>query len=111
MSTINESSMRKGIVVLGVLAAATTAGCTELKVKNKAPVAAISLTAPETPDGTRYATRTPTGFPNPITQLPLFAGNPVSITLSAVGSTDPDGRIVSYRWMRTGRGRSVRIQR
>src|SRR5262245_36832977 len=109
MSTFNEATMRTRILALGLVTMATGAACTELRVPNKAPVAVITLTNPKNAMGMNYATRTPMGFPNAVAQLPIFTGDPVDITLSAQGSSDADGTIKEYRWLRTDTPRPVRF--
>jgi hypothetical protein len=93
MNFIERTLMRSERLVL--LAVVALAGCTEVKIDNKIPVASIEIRVGDT----EYRSG----------DLIPFLGEPVNITLDGSGSTDADGEIRKYLWFRTDVPRDVRF--
>lgn len=93
MNFIERTLMRSERLVL--LAVVALAGCTEIKIDNKIPVAKIEIRVGDT----EYRSG----------DLIPFLGEPVDITLDGSGSTDADGEIRKYLWFRTDVPRDVRF--
>ena len=73
--------------LLVVVAPLALAACSEFEVKNKAPIA--------------VATALVNGAEVDVSKPVDYNGAPVAVTLSATKSSDPDGSIKRYLWLRT----------
>jgi hypothetical protein len=84
-----RSSARCGLFALA--AAVALSGCLRLKIDNKPPIAEIWF------NGALVAK---SGNPVTTTTIP-YAGMPVSVVLDGTKSSDPDGQVTSFKWLRT----------
>lgn len=75
-------------------AAVLASSCTALPYSNKPPIAVIKVML----NGAAIDVKAPIDF----------SGAPVTITLDGASSTDPDGSVTDYRWMRTDVSGSAR---
>jgi hypothetical protein len=75
-------------------AAVLASSCTALPYSNKLPIAVINVML----GGEMIDVKAPIDF----------SGAPVTITLDGASSTDPDGSVTDYRWMRTDVSGSAR---
>jgi hypothetical protein len=84
----------KQTVKLGALAVLASS-CTALPYSDKPPIAVITVLL----NGDTVDPKSP---------MIVFTGEPVTITLDGSKSTDPDGSVKDYRWMRTDVSGSAR---
>jgi hypothetical protein len=90
----HRSSWLEETFKLGALAMLASS-CTALPYSNKPPIAVITVTV----DGNVVDPKSP---------MIEFSGEPVTITLDGTKSTDPDGTVTDYRWLRTDVSGSAR---
>lgn len=89
--------MRIGHFIAGFVAVAV-AGCVAMKADNKPPIAQVDISGTTAPMGVSTAK---SGDKTIITATIPFMGAPVPVTLDGTKSTDPDGAITTYKWLRT----------
>src|SRR4029077_8687144 len=94
MTTLKQAMMHAHDSIL-MLAAVTSTGCLALKVDDKPPTAVAQIMV--------------AGMPVKSGAVIPFMDTPVTVQLDGTQSTDPDGTIVSYKWMQTDVPAAVRF--
>src|SRR6185295_16201700 len=87
-------STRSQIVTFGLALALAAAGCRNdplIKPANRQPIAVARVINNGMPVDGAVKDKTMLAFPS--------SGEPVTITLDATASFDPDGMVKSYRWL------------
>lgn len=91
MATRKQTIVHARNLILALGAATSWGGCLQFKVDNKPPVAEVWV------NGMSVAK---SGNPLTTTTIP-FSGSPVAVTLDGSKSSDSDGQVMAFKWVRT----------
>lgn len=87
MTSMNRTTTMKAFKTI-LFAALLAMGCSEFEIENKTPVATATVLV--------------NGAPADLSMPIPYMGTPLTITLDGSASTDEDGSITKYLWLRTG---------